>query len=207
MKKFYERYWDGTSAELADFRIKWPVLSPLIPLDNNIKILDYGCGKGKILSEIHKINPQAQLYGADISGIALESASKNVPEAKFLLIDDNQMVPLPSNSLDFVASLDVIEHIYDTEMVFHEFNRLLKPGGTLLLSAPYYGLIKNIVIALIGFETVYNPTTPHIRSYTKNTLKHITQRFGFKPLEFGRYGRFYPVNNGMYLLAEKVTNI
>jgi len=207
MKKFYERYWDGTPAELADFRIKWPVLSPFIPLDNNIKILDYGCGKGKILAGIHKINPHAQLYGADISRIALESASKTVPEAKFLLIDDNQTVPLPSNSIDFVVSLDVIEHIYDTEMVFHEFNRLLKPGGALLLSAPYYGLIKNIVIAIVGFEAVYNPTTPHIRSYTKNTLIRITQRFGFKPIEFGRYGRFYPVNNGMYLLAEKVTNI
>jgi|GEM_PF-2089909 len=207
MEKFYERYWDGTEAELADFRIKWPILQQFIPLDGATKVLDYGCGKGKILSEIYKINPQSQLYGADISKIALESASQTVPAANLLLIDENQAVSLPSGGLDLVVSLDVIEHIYDTEMVFQEFNRLLKPGGKLLLSVPYYGLVKNVVIALIGFETVYEPTTPHIRSYTENTLKKTAQRFGFKPLKFGRYGRFYPVNRGMYLLAEKVTDI
>jgi ubiquinone/menaquinone biosynthesis C-methylase UbiE len=207
MKKYYERYWQENSAQLCDFQIKWPLLSQFIPKNINFKILDYGCGKGKILSEIYKINPESQLYGADISKIALASAAKTVPEAKILLIDDDQKVPLPSNSLDFVISSDVIEHIYDTEKVFYEFNRLLKRGGSLLLSTPYYGVIKNIVIALIGFEKIYDPMTPHIRFYTKNTLVNIVKRFGFEPLQFGRYGRFYPVNNGMYLLAKKVANI
>jgi SAM-dependent methyltransferase len=207
MKKFYDRYWDGTPAELADFQIKWPLLSQFIPKSTNTKILDYGCGKGKILSEIYKINPKSKLYGADISKIALEFASKNVPEAKIVFVDNDQKVPLHTHSLDFVISLDVIEHIYDTEKVFLEFNRLLKQNGTLLLSVPYYGLVKNIVIALIGFETVYNPITPHIRFYTKNTLINLVKRFGFEPLQFGRYGRFYPVNNGMYLLAKKVRNV
>lgn len=207
MKKFYERYWENQAPELGDFHFKWPLLSPLIASDAPIKLLDYGCGKGKVLSEIRKICPNAILYGADISKTALDTVATTIPSAQIISIDENQTANLPSNELDFVISLDVIEHIYETEMVFTEFNRLLKRGGTLLLSVPYYGLIKNIVIAFIGFETVYSPTPPHIRSYTKNSLIRTAERFGFKAIKFGRYGRFYPVNNGMYLLAEKVSDI
>lgn len=207
MKQYYDRYWENIPAELADFHIKWPVLSRFIPREANSRVLDYGCGKGKILSEIYKINPSAQLYGADISRIALQSASKEVPKAKILLIDDDQKVPIASKSLDFVVSLDVIEHIYDTEKVFREFNRLLKKGGFLLLSTPYFGIIKNLIIALVGFETIYYPTSPHIRFYTKNTLEDNVKRFGFEPLTFGLYGRFYPLNNGMYLLSRKIRSI
>ena len=170
-------------------------------------ILDYGCGKGKILSLISKMNPSAVLYGADISEEAIRVAGKTVPKAKILVIDDEQHVSLPAHSCDFIVSLDVIEHVYDTERMFEEFNRLLTKDGTLLLSTPYHGLIKNLIIALIGFETVFTPTTAHIRFYTRNTLTSIVKRFGFEPKIFGRYGRFYPVNNGMFLLAKKVNTI
>lgn len=207
MKSFYERYWDGTPAELADFKIKWPKLLKYLPHNTRKTILDYGCGKGKILSEVLRSNPDARVYGADISKIALLEAAKTVPKATLLTIDGDQRVSLPQYSCDFVLSLDVIEHIYDTEKVFLEFNRILKPGGLLLISTPYCGLIKNIIVALIGFDVVYSPTSPHIRFYTKKSLTDIVKRFGFEPKAFGLYGRFYPVNNGMYLLAKKIKNI
>jgi len=162
MKKFYERYWDGAPAELADFKYKWPILSPLIP-SYACRILDYGCGKGKILSEIRSMNPHASLYGADISAIARKAAKISVPNSPIVSIDENQCTQLPAGSFDFILSLDVIEHIYDTEKVFVEFNRLLKKGGTLLLSTPYNGILKNIIISIIGFDIVFSPISPHIR--------------------------------------------
>jgi 2-polyprenyl-3-methyl-5-hydroxy-6-metoxy-1,4-benzoquinol methylase len=207
MKRFYERYWTGVSAELGDYAYKWPIISKLIPHGFTQTILDYGCGKGKILSDILQLNPESRVYGADISRTALREAAKNVPKAKLLSINDNQRVSLPSRSCDYILSLDVIEHVYDTEKVFLEFNRLLKPGGTLLLSTPYCGLIKNIIVALIGFELVYDPVSPHIRFYTKKSLIRIVKKFGFEPNIFKTYGRFYPVYSGMVLQAKKITNI
>ena len=204
MKQYYDRYWENIPAELADFHVKWPVLSTFIPFDKNCKILDYGCGKGKILSEIYKINPPAELYGADISKIALQSASKVVPKAKILWIDNDQKVPLASNSLDLIVSLDVIEHIYDTEKVFQEFHRLVRRDGHLLVSTPYYGLIKNIIIALVGFGTVYDPISPHIRFYTKKSLIQMLHEHGFSITKFGYYGRFLFVWRGMYAYCTKI---
>jgi len=206
MKKFYDRYWEGRSPQLQDFIFKWPRLAALIPRKPCV-LLDYGCGKGRILSEVRHMNPSARLYGADISKTALKIAKKYVPSAQFFLIDGHQRVNVRSYSCDFVLSLDVIEHVYDTENMFYEFNRLIKKGGYLLISTPYYGLIKNILIAFVGFNTVYEPTTSHIRFYTHKTLLSLLQKFGFLPVKTGKYGRFFPVHNGMYVLARKVKNV
>lgn len=203
MKNFYERYWDTEPAELSDYRYKWPVLSGFIPRDASV-ILDYGCGKGKILSDIWSLNKLGRLYGADISKTACSISKKKVPHAKILQINEDQKVALPPKSCDFVLSLDVIEHIYDTEKVFTEFRRLVKKDGKLLLSTPYYGIIKNIIIALVGFDIVYHPKSPHIRFYTKKSLVGILNDYGFQIEQFGYYGRFPFVWRGMYALAKKI---
>lgn len=202
MKKFYERYWEGTPAELGDFAYKWPALKMFIPAESCV-ILDYGCGKGKILSEVQKINSTATLYGADISNAARKVAKKSIRKAKIFSIDDDQKIPLQSDSCDFVLSLDVIEHVYDTEKVFREFRRLVRHKGSLLVSTPYYGFIKNIIIALIGFNIVYDPVSPHIRFYTKKSLVNLLQKHGFSITKFGYFGRFPFVWRGMYALCRK----
>jgi SAM-dependent methyltransferase len=202
MKDFYERYWDRESAELGDFAYKWPILSKFIPVKPCV-ILDYGCGKGKILFEVRKINSDATLYGADISAIARRAAKKSIPTARIVLIRDDQRTPVQSGSCDFVLSLDVIEHIYDTEQVFREFQRIVKPGGILLISTPYYGLIKNIAISLVGFDTIYNPVSAHIRFYTRKSLKKLLSLHGFSIKKFGYYGRFPFIWRGMYALCFK----
>ena len=202
MKNFYERYWRGTPAELADFKYKWPVLSAFIPTTKT-NIMDYGCGKGKILREIRKKNYTATIYGADVSSIARQFAKKAVPTAQIVSIQKDQQTPVKSGSCDFVLSLDVIEHIYDTEQVFREFRRLLKPDGTLLISTPYFGFIKNIIIALIGFNIVFDPVSPHIRFYTRKSLERMLRLYGFSIVKFGYYGRFPLVWRGMYALSRK----
>lgn len=200
--KFYERYWKGTPVGLGDFAYKWPILKTFIPRKRCV-ILDYGCGKGKILTEIRKINPRAVLYGADVSAIARKTSKKSVPSAKIFSIDADQRISLRSGSCDFILSLDVIEHIYDTKKVFQEFHRLLGPRGHLLISTPYYGLAKNIIIAIIGFNIVYDPVSAHIRFYTKQSLIKVLREHGFSIIKFGYYGRFPFVWRGMYAFCTK----
>ena len=74
--KFYENYWDGQNSYLSDFELKWPKLKKFIPLDSDIVIIDFGCGNGKILEEIRKINSKAKLIGLDVSETALQRAKK-----------------------------------------------------------------------------------------------------------------------------------
>lgn len=202
MNKFYEDYWRKKEV-LEDFSYKWPVIKRLIPQEIKIKILDFGCGKGKIIDEIIRINNKADITGVDVSNTALNFARKKYKKFKFIKIDDGERLPFNKNSFDFITSLDVLEHVYDTELIFSELARILKSGGKILITVPYYGLIKNLIIALFAFDFVYTPRTPHIRFYTKKSLLKEIKSAGLTPEKFGYYGRFYPISKGMFCLAHK----
>lgn len=204
MPSYYERYWKRKSrGELEDFSFKWPAIKKFIPKENELVLLDYGCGNGEILKKITKINPKSALLGMDISKNALKRAKKKVPNAKLHLIHDGERLPLKTTSVDFITALDVVEHIYDTPKVFSEFARILQPGGKILITTPYHGLVKNLLICLVGFEKIFDPTGPHIRFFTMKSLTRCLKDVKLKTLSKGYYGRFFPVSRGMYVVAQK----
>lgn len=202
-KQFYENYWVGQDNYLSDFNIKWPKLKKFIPTNDNITIVDFGCGNGKILKEIKKINPKAKLIGLDVSEIALQEAKRNLPEVEFYKIIDGEKFPLNDDVADFIFSSEVVEHIYDTENAFSEIARVLKANGKILLTTPYHGFIKNLLITFFAFNKHFNPTGAHIRFFTKKTLFDLLENNGFNIEKHGYYGRFYPISHSIFVLAKK----
>jgi len=204
MKQFYERYWDVHDEELEDFKYKLKALYFLFPHNLKGVILDYGCGKGKMLTQLRLLNPKAKIIGVDVSKTALKNAKRMNPSGSFVHITESKKTPLKSHSIDYIVCFDVIEHIYDTEFVFKEFSRLLKKRGTLFITTPYFGFFKNIFLSFYGFDIVYDPKGPHIRFYTIKTLKSCIEGVGLSLSKFGFFGRFFPVWRGMYMIAEKI---
>lgn len=204
MSDFYEKYWEKKNGHLDDFNLKWPVLHGYIPKEKSITVLDFGCGKGEILGEIAGINPDARCIGIDVSVKAIEDARKKYHKFTFHKISDGEKMPIENESIDFVFSSEVIEHIYDTENAVSEIARVLKSGGKLLLTTPYHGFLKNLAITLFGFDKHFNPIGPHIRFFSKKTLSALLQKYGLKSREFKYYGRFYPFSHSIVVLAKKI---
>ena len=200
---FYEKYWDTQKGHLSDFSLKWPVLSKYIPTASGVSILDFGCGKGEILYEITKINPHARCIGLDVSHVAIQDAKKKNPHYSFFQINDGGKFPIPDNSIDFVFSSEVIEHVYDTENAIQEISRILKPGGVLLMTTPFHGFLKNLSIALLNFDEHFNPIGSHVRFFSKKTLSALFLKFGLMPKKYEYYGRCYPFSHSIVILAEK----
>ena len=200
---FYEDYWKRQEAELGDFSFKWPIVKKLIPRDTGITILDFGCGKGKMTEEISKLNPQATIIGADVSSTALKAAGKKLPKSKFILIEENNKLDINDSSVDFIVMADVIEHIYNVEARMNDLVRILKPGGKILITTPYHGLLKNLVLVTFFFDTAFDPVGPHIRFFSKRSLLKLVEKLGLERLEFGYFGRFFPFSRAMYVLARK----
>ena len=67
---------------------------------------------------------------------------------------------IEDNSVDFVVSFQVIEHIKDDEQFLHEIHRVLKPGGKAILTT------HNIIMSLTRSPW-------HIREYTPNQMGEI----------------------------------
>lgn len=202
--RFYERYWETDWEELADFNRKWPTLAPLVPRAPGITVLDFGCGNGHVLSEIARLNPHAKLIGLDVAENALVPARAKVPAGDFRKIDDGGPFPVAAASVDFVFTSEVIEHVHDTENAFRELKRIVRPGGSMLVTVPYHGFLKNLALVLFRFESHFNPTGSHIRFYTKRSLTEMLAGNGFTVTRCGYYGRFYPFSHSIFVIAERV---
>ncbi len=103
---------------------KW-VAEEALPRASGV-LLDFGCG-GQPYRELFKLRV-AKYIGADVA------AAKGI-QLDLELVPD-MPVPLEDASIDTVLSTQTLEHVYDSRFYIRECYRLLKPGGSLILSAP-----------------------------------------------------------------------
>ena len=171
------------------------------------KILDYGCGEGVALAGLsEKGNIHTDSCGVDIAENAVKKASTRFPELKFLQTNPDGTTSFADESFDAIVASEVIEHIFDTDGVFKEFRRLLRPSGRLLLSCPYHGFLKDLAILLAGKMDAHyhDPYSQHIRYYSRVTLRLIHERHGFHLIKQSGVGRIPFLWNSMVTLAIKL---
>jgi SAM-dependent methyltransferase len=98
--------------------------------------------------------------------------------------------PLEDASFDAVWAGEVIEHVLDTAGWLSEARRVLRSGGSLLLSTPDHGRLRMIRWALAprAFEAHFDPRADHLRFYTRGTLTELLEDFGFHDVEVRRAG-------------------
>jgi hypothetical protein len=72
-----------------------------------------------------------------------------------------------------------------------------------LASVPFHGLVKNLVVAATGFDRHFDPFGQHIRFFSRRTFRELFVRAGFQVRRIETMGRFWPINMGMVLVAER----
>jgi ubiquinone/menaquinone biosynthesis C-methylase UbiE len=97
------------------------------------KILNVGCGTGGTIKMLEKYG---DVDNVDISEDAIKFMKKE-GYTKIKKVEGTKL-PYKDKSFDLVIALDVLEHIeYDKEAL-KEWERVLKPGGKVLLTVPAY---------------------------------------------------------------------
>ena len=98
-------------------------------------ILDYGCGYGRILGELHNEGYES-LIGLDFSPAMIAAARAQYPEIAFEVVQSST-IPLPDASVDGVLLFSVLTCIPTDEgqrALLKEVNRVLNRGGLLYIS-------------------------------------------------------------------------
>jgi ubiquinone/menaquinone biosynthesis C-methylase UbiE len=135
--------------------------------------LDAGCGDGRYLAALADELP-ARVAGADLSERILETARARVPHAD-LRQANLESLPFPDGEFDLLLCSQVIEHVLDASAALRELARVLRVGGTLVIStdnarnvvsrvlnAPRTGLVR--LLGLRGRRgRVESPATPYVR--------------------------------------------
>ncbi len=168
-------------------------------------VLDAGCGNGTFLALFR--DRGWRLHGSDYSPAGLGFARQSFPNIDFFLADAQRAYAdfLSSNGpVNAVISTEVIEHLYDPYSFLGNCYSLLKPGGTLVITAPYHGYLKNLLLALSGKTEFHYDALRlhgHIKFFSRKTLQRALTNAGFTSIEFAGAGRLPFLWKSMVLKA------
>ncbi len=125
--------------------------------------------------------------GYDVSACDLFPEHFNFDRIKCDRVDITGPFPYADNSFDLIIAIEVMEHIVDHEMFFHEAGRILKPGGVLHISTPNILSLKSrLRFLLSGFFYTFKPLEldnrnglQHTASLTLDQYNYIAVSCGF----------------------------
>jgi SAM-dependent methyltransferase len=151
-----------------------------------MKVADLGCGNCWWNTE------RVPVSGVDINEKMLKWAKRNGRLRAFKVSADLSKTGLPSKSQDIVIMSEVLEHLAEHKPVLDEVKRILKPGGTFLMTVPYdfflgpFFILFNINCLWMGYVkgSVYHRyRCGHINHFTKGRLRETLQKNGLELTE------------------------
>lgn len=206
VQKYYEKYWDRDSDvsdnDCTTLERKRQLLSVLSShINPGDAVLDLGCGGGQFTTLLKDAGYNA--IGMDLSASAIEMAQRNHPGVPYKVLNSDSSIPAEDASYEAVWTTEVIEHVLDVHGFLSEINRVLKSEGLLILTTPYHGFLKNLLIVLLKFDRHFDPEGSHIRFFDKKGLERCLNTSGFSPIYWGGIGRFWKMYRTWFVVARK----
>lgn len=171
----------------------------------NVKLLEVGFGQGTDLVQYAKGG--AEVYGVDLTERHYNLAKKNFEvrglQANLTLTDANEL-PFEDGFFDKVVSFGVLHHTPDIEICVKEVHRVLKPGGTFIISlyhkgsafhywnkVLYEGILKfgffdrgyDGVLATIETGADGKKIKPYVKLYSRKMMRDLLKDFNSVQLE------------------------
>lgn len=203
VKSYYEKYWQdklppmrffGGKPKPGDSEQNYKVVKRYC--SSSDRIIDYGCGEGHL---VDRLNVRFSPVGVDISDTAIAIAKNNYPDLVFRTIDH-----VGKMAVDAIVSFDVLEHIFDMDDFFGFMKRHLKIGGKLIITTNDVCCLKMFIIGLFFMDTFFDPYSPHIRFFTRKSLKKLLEMHGFKVVRVERRGNYCGIlSTGQTVVAER----
>ena len=173
---------------------------------SNLEHLDIGCGNGFITKIINKFFKKTT--GIDLSNEGIKLAkkkSKKIKNLNFLNIAPEKLIK-KNIKFDVITTIEVIEHQYDPFEFMSNIEKLSKKNGYVLITTPYHGYIKNLILSLLGlmdnhFTALW--THGHIKFFSIKSLKKLISNYNFDIEEINFSGRLYPLSSSMIFFLKR----
>ena len=156
------------------------VIAELGPGVESLAILDVGCATGRLLSNLANAGA-TRLFGVDLAPniveVAREKLAKQGADAEFRVADAEDAIPWPEESFDVVTLTGVLHHFYRPDDALREIQRVLRPGGLILLLDPEF------VFPLRQVINLFLRVAPHdgdYRFYSMRGAIELMERAGFQ---------------------------
>lgn len=163
------------------------------------RVLDLGCGSGY---GVNKLSSTAKsIIGVDISNDAICFAREAYQgeNIEFETISPDERLPFSENSFDVILSFQVIEHVANTIHYLKEADRVLSPGGTVIIITP------DRKHRLFPKQRPWNRW--HLREYSPEALKNEVEAVFevIKMLRMGARDEIASIETRRYLWTKLAT--
>ena len=138
------RWWDPTSEFRPLHEINPLRLGHIERLVGGLagkRVLDVGCGKGRFARVFHEQQPEAELWGLDIS----EEMLRYVPAGVHTRAGSMTELPFDTASFDHAYATESLEHAVEIDKAVAEICRVVKPGGRIAIidkNAEHWGRLE-----------------------------------------------------------------
>lgn len=141
------------------------------------KLLDFGCGR----------KPYQNLFKVDeYIGMDIQTSGHNHNNSLVDVYYDGKHIPFPDNYFDAVFCSEVIEHVFDPEIILPEILRVCKPGAKILLTVPFCWNEHEMPFDYARYSSV--------------GMRHLLEKNGFRNLQLRKTGHFVTVNFQLWAL-------
>lgn len=165
------------------------------------RILEHGAGIGMYASQLRRrYTPHVECF--DIEWERTHEAAADTPHA---VVAAAEALPYAADSFDVILSNEVLEHVSDDAAAAREMVRVLRPGGRAIIFVPnrwypfethghyWRGQYHFGNTPLINYlpDRFRNALAPHVRAYTKRSLRGLFPRDSVRIVEHRRiYGGY-----------------
>lgn len=158
------------------------------------KILDVGCGKAWVAKALC---PKG--YEVVSMDISLENTTEALKRYAYpnhsAVVADVYSLPFKEGVFDYIVASEIIEHVVHPSEFVKNLMRILKPGGTLIVTTPYKEKIRYTLCVHCNNPT---PIHAHIHSFDEKTLTNLYSGANFKSCEYVTFGNKIPVHLRMH---------
>lgn len=174
----------------------------------NGKILDIGCGNGNLSMALGSLGYNVKGIDVDATSIATATAKNTFTNVVFEVADANKFTI--NDEYDLIVCTEVLEHLDTPTELVQSAYRILKPGGTMVVTVPngfgpretlmtkpmQWMMRKGHAKTLVNIKRFFgykhateqssNPDLTHTQFFTRRSLFAMMEGAGFKPMAFGK---------------------
>jgi 2-polyprenyl-3-methyl-5-hydroxy-6-metoxy-1,4-benzoquinol methylase len=171
----------------------WPVLRRLLAqhAPPPQRVFELGCGNGATAHLLALDGYSVVAVDPSASGIAIAKRYES-DRLRFEPGSISEDLKARFGTFPVVLSLEVIEHCPSAREFMSAFCSLLAPGGIGIISTPYHGYLKNLLVVASGnFDHHFDPLWEggHLKFFTRAKLAELFAENNLRQPEFHRVGR------------------